>query len=73
MFVRRIQLCWEGFVMVRGPKECWKWSRKKYCLTPRRSFSSFPKMTESPLAKILPTSAVSSLPPLFPVCSCQVR
>lgn len=64
-FLRKMQLCWEGFVMLRGHTECWKWGRKKYCLTPRRSFSSLSKMTESPLATVSSHFSFSLLCPLF--------
>lgn len=47
-------------------KECWKWGRKKYCLTPRRSFSSLPKMTESPLATVSSHFSCVFSAPSFP-------
>lgn len=65
-FLGKMQLCWEGFVMVRAHKECWKWGRKKHCLTPRRSFSSLPKMTESPLATVSSHFTPVFSAPFFP-------
>lgn len=50
VFSGRCSSTGKGLSWLRGHKECWKWGREKYCLTPQRSFSSLPKMTESPLA-----------------------